>query len=91
MNNPKWLAAVRDLESCVLCGKWGVEAAHRNQGKGMGAKVADCLTAALCRECHHEIDQGKTLTRDERRARMDHAILMTVERLVERGKVKVAA
>ncbi len=83
----KWLAAVGQLEQCVLCGAFGVQVAHRNQGKGMGLKNSDCLTAALCPACHHEIDNGTTLTRDERRERMDRAIVLTVERLAERGLV----
>ena len=41
----RWLAAVRSIESCVLCGRYGVQAAHRNEGKGMARKVDDCLTA----------------------------------------------
>ncbi|WP_315384740.1 hypothetical protein [Microvirgula aerodenitrificans] len=83
----KWLAAVGQLEQCVLCGAFGVQVAHRNQGKGMGLKNSDCLTAALCPSCHHEIDNGITLTRDERRERMDRAIVLTIERLAERGLV----
>lgn len=34
----RWLAAVRSLECCVLCGRYGVQAAHRNEGKGRPAK-----------------------------------------------------
>lgn len=84
----KWLAAVRSIESCVLCHRYGVQAAHRNQGKGMSQKVDDCLTAAICPECHHEIDNGKELTRDERRARLDHAICLTVAELARRGMIR---
>lgn len=39
----KWLQAVRDIEFCVLCGRYGVQAAHRNEGKGVGIKVDDSL------------------------------------------------
>lgn len=85
----KWLKAVSELGECVLCGKYGVQAAHRNEGKGMGMKVSDCLTAGLCSACHTEIDQGKILTRDERRARMDRAIVLTLEKLVLSGKVDI--
>lgn len=84
-----WMAAVASLEICVLCGRHGVQVAHRNEGKAKGRKNSDCLTAALCPECHMEIDQGKTLTREERRARMDKAIVLTVEALVMAGKVEV--
>lgn len=85
----KWRRAVASLEFCVICGKYGVQVAHRNQSKGMGLKTADCLTAALCPEHHHEIDNGKNLTRDERRKMLDDAILRTIEILCERGLVTV--
>lgn len=85
----KWLDAVRSLPFCVLCGAHGVQAAHRNEGKGMGRKVADHLTAALCPACHHEIDNGRDLERAERRARMDRAIVLTLDALVRAGHVEV--
>lgn len=85
----KWLQAVRELDRCVLCGSWGVQAAHRNEGKGAGMKTSDCLTAALCPECHSEIDQGKHMTREERRATMNAAIVMTLEALVKAGRVEI--
>jgi hypothetical protein len=31
--NKKWLAAVGQIERCVLCGAWGTQVAHRNEGK----------------------------------------------------------
>lgn len=86
----KWLQAVRSIECCVLCGRYGVQAAHRNEGKGTGRKVDDCLTAALCPECHHEIDNGKELSREERRAMIDKAICLTVAELARRGLIKPA-
>ncbi len=82
-----WLDAVRSIECCVLCGAYGTEAAHRNEGKGKSEKVDDCLTGAICRTCHHEIDQGKNLSRDERRALIDRAIVLTLLELVRRGVV----
>lgn len=45
--------------------------AHSNSqqdGKGMGIKAADEKTVPACFWCHAEIDQGKRLTKDERRA-----------------------
>lgn len=87
--SPRWLQAVRDLEYCVLCGAWGVQAAHRNEGKGMGRKTSDALTACLCVECHVEIDSGKDMDRDERRSRMDRAIVLTLEKLADSGRVIV--
>lgn len=44
----KWLAAVGQIEQCVLCGWWGTQVAHMNEGKGMGMKTDDCATAAIC-------------------------------------------
>lgn len=84
----KWLRAVASLP-CVKCGKEGeTQAAHRNEGKGMAMKTDDCLTAALCHTCHAVIDQGPGMTRDERRAVLDFAILMTLVGLAREGKVK---
>lgn len=82
----RWLSAVHDLD-CVRCGASPVQAAHRNQGKGMGMKVDDSLCAALCLSCHHEIDNGKNLTREQRRSLMDDAICQTIAQLTRLGKV----
>lgn len=81
----RWLAATRSLGFCVLCKTFGVEAAHKNEGKAKGAKQSDASTAALCRTCHVKIDSGKDLTRDERRSLMNHAIVLTHEKLAELG------
>src|SRR5690606_15618076 len=83
----KWLAAVGQIDRCVLCGAWGTQVAHRNEGKGMGLKTDDCATAALCVCCHNSIDNGKDLTRDERRQLMDRAIVLTVIEVARRGLV----
>jgi ferredoxin len=86
----RWLHAVASLE-CVRCeDDSGSQAAHANQGKGMGIKVDDCLSAALCQTCHREIDQGKDMTREQRREAMIDAIIKTWVRLARRGLVKVA-
>lgn len=87
MRSAKWLAAVRQIECCVICGRYGVQAAHRNQGKGIGFKVCDAWTAALCPNCHHEIDNGPDLSREERREMIDTAILKTIEQLFTRGLI----
>lgn len=86
----KWLAAVGSIECCVICGGYGTQVAHRNEGKGMSQKTDDCNTAALCQECHHEIDNGKNLSRAERRSMMDRAIVLTHNELVHRGQLKVS-
>jgi hypothetical protein len=83
------MGAVASIENCVLCGRYGVQVAHRNEGKAKGRKADDCLTAALCQACHVEIDSGKRMTREERRATMDRAIVLTLLELVRRGLVGV--
>jgi ferredoxin len=55
----------------------------------MGMKVGDCWTAALCTSCHFEIDNGKSMTRDERRESMDQAILDTIRLLALNGNLRV--
>lgn len=87
----KWLAAVGQLDQCVLCGAWGIQVAHRNEGRGMGQKNDHSLTAALCPTCHHEIDNGSHLSREERRERMDRAIVLTLRELTRRGLVEVTS
>ena len=68
--NKKLLEAVRDCP-CQLCGAQDgtIVAAHSNQmrdGKGRGLKAHDYRIAALCFKCHHEIDQGAKMSRQER-------------------------
>ncbi|HGA5699035.1 TPA: hypothetical protein ACIS09_001690 [Salmonella enterica subsp. enterica serovar Birkenhead] len=87
----KWLAAVGQLEQCVLCGRWGIQVAHRNELKGMGLKTDDCATAALCPECHHEIDNGNHLEKEERRHLMDKAVVLTVIEIARRGLIAPVA
>lgn len=86
-----WLAAVRSLPYCVLCGRPGVQAAHRNEGKGTAVKVDDCACAAICPDCHREIDHGPQLMRDARRTLMDRAIVLTVIELARRGQLAALA
>lgn len=84
-----WFAAVASLEYCVLCSVYGVQVAHRNQGRGKSQKSSPWLTAALCPRCHHDIDNGKVLPQAERRALMDRAIVETFDQLVQRGLVVI--
>lgn len=90
-----WGRAVAKLV-CVRCGRgteWSHEAqsqaAHRNEGKGMGMKVDDSLQAAICPPCHSEIDQGKTMNREQKRAEIDRCIVLTVRELARRGQLIV--
>lgn len=82
----RWLQAVASIP-CVICGAENVQAAHRNEGKGMGMKVDDCLTAALCVAHHAEIDSGAYMSREKRREEIDSAILATIVQLTRRGLI----
>lgn len=83
----RWQQAVLSIGFCVLCGRHGVQWAHRNEGKGAGKKVSPDQSAALCPECHHNIDNGNTLSRHDRRSLMDHAILVTRNALLSLGRL----
>lgn len=85
----RWSDAVKSLESCVLCGVYGVQWAHSNQDRGMKQKAPPCATAALCPKCHHDIDNGRDLPQAERRRLMDRAIVRTHIRLAEAGKLRL--
>lgn len=61
-------APSHDLDTVVDC--------HSNQqahGKGMGIKADDEKTVPGCGWCHHAIDQGNWLTKEERRNYWDDA------------------
>ena len=70
IRSKKLLKAVASLR-CQHCGNSeGVQASHSNwaeHGKGRGIKASDIYTAALCQDCHQELDQGKHLSKDERK------------------------
>src|SRR5260364_11986 len=54
---------------CMCCGQKGqTQAAHANfQSFGKGIKASDAALMALCVRCHAELDQGQTMTKEERR------------------------
>lgn len=87
----KWLSAVHQIECCVICGAYGVQAAHLNEGKGMSQKTDDCLCAAICPTCHYELDNGTKYTRDERREILRKAALDTIAQLARMGLIEVKA
>lgn len=71
MYRDKYLLEAVRLSPCQHCGiqDGTVVAAHSNQlrdGKGRSIKAHDFRIAALCFKCHHELDQGSKLTKDER-------------------------
>lgn len=78
---------------CMVCGRDGeTQASHSNQqrdGKGMGIKAHDYRLAALCANCHREIDQGANLSKEERRNAWDEAHRATIGALFEAGLIDV--
>lgn len=88
VRSPALLAAVRQLE-CMHTGRPGPsDPAHSNwseHGKGKGIKADDNRVAALCREVHRELDQGKKWSEAERRAIWWDAHVKTVRELLARG------
>jgi predicted GNAT superfamily acetyltransferase len=77
----------------MVCGRDGeTQASHSNQqrdGKGMGIKAHDYRIAAICAPCHTEIDQGKAMTKEERRNAWDEAHRATIGALFEMGALIV--
>lgn len=68
--------------------------AHSNQlrdGKGRALKASWWRVAALCQDCHVEIDQGSKLSKIERREQWDEAHRATIGALFENGMVKIDA
>lgn len=69
------------------------EPAHSNQsrhGKGGSIKAHDCFFVPACRSCHRELDQGRTMTREEKFDVWNAAFERTYVALWERGLIKVA-
>lgn len=92
--NKALLEACRKLP-CQMCGveDGTVCAAHSNLGRhghGMGIKSHDTFVAALCAKHHFEIDNGKTLSREERENEWTMAHESTLIELFKRGLVVVA-
>jgi hypothetical protein len=86
----EWLHAVGSIDFCVLCGSnYMLQVAHRNMGRGKGQKAPDYETARLCQDCHHAIDNGKDLSKLERRELMHRAIVQTHSILIQSGKLEI--
>ena len=79
----------------MACGRSNdgtVVPAHSNQlrdGKGRGIKAHDYRIAAMCHNCHYELDQGPRLDRQERIAMWEDAHRATIGWLFEAGHLKV--
>lgn len=89
--NKKLMERIREL-ACSNCGAEDgtVCGAHSNEGKGMGIKASDATLMALCFHCHHAYDQGKEMSREERREFAYRARALTAQALIERGILKVS-
>lgn len=93
--NPKLLDLARHAPHCMRCdgqNRGDVVMAHSNQqrdGKGKSIKAHDYRVAALCWECHGEIDQGHTMSREERRSAWEEAHRRTIGWLFEAGFLAV--
>jgi hypothetical protein len=87
------LKAARELP-CQGCGKENgtVVAAHSNQlrdGKGRGMKAHDFRIAALCFDCHRELDQGSTMNKQEKICFFEEAHRKTIGLFFMRGIIGV--
>lgn len=80
---------VREME-CANCGRYGPsQAAHPNLielGKGTGCKAHD-IVFPLCLICHTELDNGKAMSKAERRAFTWEMIAKTLIKLLLQGKL----
>lgn len=88
IRSPELMKAYRVLP-CQHCGKddGSVCGAHTNfgGGKGRAIKADDNLCASLCHTCHMMLDQGRTLTKQQRIDLWTDAHKKTVPELVRRG------
>jgi hypothetical protein len=82
---------VREM-NCGSCDAWGPShAAHPNLielGKGTSIKAHD-IVFPLCHVCHYELDNGKTMSKAERRAFTWEMIAKTFIKPLLRGKIKI--
>lgn len=91
--NKKLLELCREIP-CQSCGRSDgtVCAAHSNQqrdGKGTGIKASDAMIASLCSKCHHELDNGKDLSKEERREIWELAHRLTIRHFIEHDMLVV--
>lgn len=92
--NKKLTELARD-ESCIDCGAddGTIVWAHANLlefGKGRSLKCSDAAGMLLCYRCHTELDQGCTMSKEERRNYQLEMIAKTLVYLLEKGNIKVS-
>lgn len=91
--NKKLLEAVRE-SPCQSCGARNgtVVAAHSNQlrdGKGRSIKAHDYRIAAMCYQCHMELDQGPSMSKEDRINMWEEAHRKTIGWLFDNEYLKV--
>ena len=78
---------------CQHCGLDGqTQAAHSNMavhGKGRGIKASDVFAAALCFACHHELDAGHSLTKEQKQKLFFDALKSTWIELQKRDLILI--
>ncbi len=89
VRSKKLMEAYRTIP-CQHCGRddGTVCGAHSNwssDGKGKAIKASDDKCASLCSRCHAALDQGYTLSAQEKRVLWTAAHQKTVDELTKRG------
>ena len=78
---------------CQHCGLDGqTQAAHSNMavhGKGRGIKASDVFAAALCFACHHDLDAGHSLTKEQKQKMFFVALKSTWIELQKRDLILI--
>lgn len=93
--NKKLLELLRESPICFGCGKHNdgtICAAHSNfsiHGKGRSLKADDCYVAALCFNCHSNLDSGGTLSYEEKYLLWHEACVLTYGWLMRDDKLKL--
>ena len=93
--SPKLLRYAKDAPRCMACGRHNsgdVVMAHANwseYGKGMSIKANDWAVAAMCGQCHSELDQGSKMEKEERKEMWRMAHVKTLAWLFETGRLAV--
>jgi len=83
---PRYLRWVASLP-CIVCGLEGsTQAAHANNGKGMGKKASDLATFPMCFHHHFDHDMGGRLKKEERRELEAQYVEQTQERARREGR-----
>tara|TARA_R100000664_G_C2661818_1_gene77686 strand:- start:80 stop:406 length:327 start_codon:yes stop_codon:yes gene_type:complete len=94
--NKKLLEMAKESPYCMnpTCGKdnnGDVVAAHLNfdKSKGMATKANDYLIAYLCYKCHTLVDEGYSLSKDEKHDLMFKAFINTLRWLFTTERIRI--